>query len=124
MLLHDPPTGEACFPFAGTVPLSCRAPYVGLQWVLSGLQRAWAMKAQLARFVIFQIAMLIALVIFVTMDVGWLSAMLIVISVIAGLSFGDLALAIWPFTASQTRKQSNAIWKSGSAISTSNAGLP
>jgi hypothetical protein len=47
------------------------------------------MKAQLARFVIFQIAMLVALVIFMTMDVGWLSAVLIVISVIAGLS--DLA---------------------------------
>jgi fatty acid desaturase len=51
----------------------------------------WAMKAQLARFVIFQIAMLIALVFFVTMDVGWLSAVLIVISVIAGLSLSDLA---------------------------------
>jgi fatty acid desaturase len=51
----------------------------------------WAMKAQLARFVIFQIAMLIALVIFITMNVGWLSAVLIVISVIAGLSLGDLA---------------------------------
>jgi fatty acid desaturase len=51
----------------------------------------WAMKAQLARFVIFQIAMLIALVIFITMNVGWLSAVLIVISVIAGLGLGDLA---------------------------------
>jgi fatty acid desaturase len=50
-----------------------------------------AMKAQLARFVIFQIAMLIALVIFITMNVGWLSAVLIVISVIAGLGLGDLA---------------------------------
>jgi len=30
----------------------------------------WAMKAQLARFVTFQIAMLIALVIFMKMDVG------------------------------------------------------
>jgi fatty acid desaturase len=51
----------------------------------------WAMKAQLARFVIFQIAMLIALVVFITMNVGWLSAVLIVISVIAGLGLGDLA---------------------------------
>jgi fatty acid desaturase len=51
----------------------------------------WAMQAQLARFVIFQIAMLIALVIFITMNVGWLSAVLIVISVIAGLGLGDLA---------------------------------
>jgi fatty acid desaturase len=51
----------------------------------------WAMKAQLARFVIFQIAMLVALVIFITMNVGWLSAVLIVISVIAGLGLGDLA---------------------------------
>ena len=49
------------------------------------------MKAQLARFVIFQIAMLIAFVIFITMNVGWLSAVLIVISVIAALSLGDLA---------------------------------
>jgi hypothetical protein len=47
----------------------------------------WAMKAQLARFVIFQIAMLIALVIFMKMDVGWLSAALIVIS---GLSLSDM----------------------------------
>jgi fatty acid desaturase len=51
----------------------------------------WAMKAQLARFVLFQLAMLIALVIFITMNVGWLSAVLIVISVIAGLSVSDLA---------------------------------
>ena len=51
----------------------------------------WAMKAQLARFVIFQIAMLIALVIFITMNVGWLSAVLIVISIITGLRFGDFA---------------------------------
>jgi fatty acid desaturase len=49
------------------------------------------MKAQLARFVIFQIAMLVALVIFMTMEVGWPSAALIVISVIAGLSLSDLA---------------------------------
>ena len=49
------------------------------------------MKAQLARFVIFQIAMLIALVCFMTMDVGWLPAVLIVISVIAGLCLSDLA---------------------------------
>ena len=49
------------------------------------------MKAQLARFVIFQIAMLIALVFFMTMDVDWLSAVLIVISVMAGLSLSDLA---------------------------------
>jgi hypothetical protein len=84
----------------------------------------WAMKAQLARFVIFQTAMLIALAIFMTMDVGWLPAGLIVISVIAGLSLSDLALAIWPFTASPTRKQSSAIWTSGSALSTSNAGRP
>jgi hypothetical protein len=52
------------------------------------------MKAQLARFVIFQIAMLIALVIFMTMDVGWLSAALIVISVIAGISFSDMAFRL------------------------------
>ncbi|HXQ05866.1 MAG TPA: hypothetical protein VN831_14075 [Bradyrhizobium sp.] len=49
------------------------------------------MKAQLARFVIFEIAMLIALVIFMTMDVGRLSAALIVISVIAGISLSDMA---------------------------------
>jgi hypothetical protein len=49
------------------------------------------MKAQLARFVIFQIAMLIALVIFMTMDVGWLSAALIII---AGISFSDMAFRL------------------------------
>ena len=49
------------------------------------------MKARLARFVIFQTAMLIAVVIFMTMDVGWLPAGLIVISVIAGLGLSDLA---------------------------------
>ena len=49
------------------------------------------MKAQLARFVIFQTAMLIAVVIFMTMDVGWLPAGLIAISVIAGLGLSDLA---------------------------------
>jgi hypothetical protein len=49
-------------------------------------------KAQLARFVIFQIAMLIALIVFVTMDVGWLSAVLIVISVsLSDLAFHRLA---------------------------------
>jgi fatty acid desaturase len=52
---------------------------------------AWAMRAQLARFVMFQIAMLVALVIFMTMDVGWLSGVLIIISVMAGLSLSDLA---------------------------------
>jgi hypothetical protein len=35
--------------------------------------------------------MLIALVFFMTMDVDWLSAVLIVISVMAGLSLSDLA---------------------------------
>jgi hypothetical protein len=51
----------------------------------------WAMKAQLARFVIFQIAIPIALAIFMTVDVGWLSAALIVISVMAGLSLSGMA---------------------------------
>ena len=38
------------------------------------------MKAQLARFVISLIAMLIALIIFIEMDAGWIPAALIVIS--------------------------------------------
>ena len=90
MLLIELSTGEACFPFAGTVPLSRHAPYSDPEWAISRVGK-WAMKAQLARFVIFEIAMLIALVIFMTMDGGWLSAVLIVISVIAGLSLSDLA---------------------------------
>ena len=44
------------------------------------------MKAQLARFVISLIAMLIALITFIEMDVGWLSAGLIVIALISGFS--------------------------------------
>jgi hypothetical protein len=40
------------------------------------------MKAHLARFVISLIAMLIALITFIEMDVGWLSAGLIVIALI------------------------------------------
>jgi uncharacterized membrane protein len=47
------------------------------------------MKAQLARFVISLIAMLIGLVIFVEMDVGWLSAALIVIALITGFSLSE-----------------------------------
>ncbi len=38
------------------------------------------MKAQLARFVISLIAMLIALITFIEMDAGWIPAALIVIS--------------------------------------------
>jgi hypothetical protein len=38
------------------------------------------MKAQLARFVISPIAMLIGLIIFIEMDAGWIAAALIVIS--------------------------------------------
>ena len=90
MLLVELSTGEACSPFARDVPLSRRAPYSDPEWAISRVGK-WAMKAQLARFVIFEIAMLIALVIFITMNVGWLSAVLIVISVMAGLSLGDLA---------------------------------
>jgi uncharacterized membrane protein len=47
------------------------------------------MKAQLARFVISLIAMLIALIIFIEMDVGWLSAGLIVIALISGFSLSE-----------------------------------
>ena len=47
------------------------------------------MKAQLARFVISLIAMLIALTTFIEMDVGWLSAGLIVISLISGFSLSE-----------------------------------
>ena len=44
------------------------------------------MAAQLARFVISLIAMLVALVIFIEMDAGWIAAALIVIS---GFSLGE-----------------------------------
>ena len=47
------------------------------------------MKAHWARFVISLIAMLIALITFMTMDVGWLSAGLIVISLISGFSLSE-----------------------------------
>ena len=47
------------------------------------------MKAQLARFVISLIAMLIALITFTEMDVGWLSAGLIVIALISGFSLSE-----------------------------------
>jgi hypothetical protein len=47
------------------------------------------MKAQLARFVIFLIAMLIALITFMEMDVGWLSAVLSVIALISGFSLSE-----------------------------------
>ena len=49
------------------------------------------MKAQLARFVISLIAMLIALITFIEMDVGWLSAGLIVIALISGFSLSEAA---------------------------------
>jgi uncharacterized membrane protein len=47
------------------------------------------MKAQPARFVISLIAMLIALTTFIEMDVGWLSAGLIVIALISGFSLSE-----------------------------------
>jgi predicted Na+-dependent transporter len=47
------------------------------------------MKAQLARFVISLIAMLIALITFIEMDIGWLSAGLIVIMLVSGLSLSE-----------------------------------
>jgi uncharacterized membrane protein len=47
------------------------------------------MKAQLARIVISLIAMLVALITFIEMDVGWLSAGLIVIALISGFSLSE-----------------------------------
>jgi uncharacterized membrane protein len=47
------------------------------------------MKAHLARFVISLIAMLIALITFMEMGVGWLSAALIVISLMLGFSLSE-----------------------------------
>ena len=47
------------------------------------------MKAQWARFVISLIAMLIALITFIEMDIGWLSAGLIVITLISGFSLSE-----------------------------------
>ena len=49
------------------------------------------MKAHWARFVISLIAMLIALITFMEMDVGWLSAGLVVISLISGFSLSEVA---------------------------------
>jgi hypothetical protein len=48
------------------------------------------MKAHWARFVISPIAMLIALIIFMEMDVGWLSAALIVITLISGFGLSEM----------------------------------
>jgi uncharacterized membrane protein len=48
------------------------------------------MQAQLARFVISLVAMLIALVIFLKMDAGWLSAVLIVLSLISGFGLSEM----------------------------------
>ena len=47
------------------------------------------MKAQLARFVISLITMLIVLITFIEMDVGWLSAGLIVIALTLGFSLSE-----------------------------------
>jgi len=47
------------------------------------------MKAHLARFVISLIAMLIALITFMEMGVGWLSAAVIVISLMLGFSLSE-----------------------------------
>jgi uncharacterized membrane protein YwaF len=47
------------------------------------------MKAQLARVVISLIAMLVALITFIEMDAGWLSAGLIGIALILGFSLGE-----------------------------------
>ena len=63
------------------------------------------MKAQLARFVISLIAMLIGLIAFWEFDAGWMPA--------------RRSFAAWP-----TRRQFGAILKSGSAISISRAGIP
>jgi hypothetical protein len=48
------------------------------------------MKAHWARFVISLIAMLIAVIIFMEMDVGWLSAALIVMTLISGFSLSEV----------------------------------
>ena len=47
------------------------------------------MKAHWARFVISLIAMLIALITFMEMGVGWLSAAVIVISLMLGFSLSE-----------------------------------
>ena len=47
------------------------------------------MKAQLARIAISLIAMLVALITFIEMEVGWLSAGLIVIALISGFSLSE-----------------------------------
>jgi hypothetical protein len=78
------------FLFPAAVPPSRPAPYgVPRMATLLVGKVGVSMKAQLARFVISVIAMLIALIIFVEMDVGWLSAALIVVSLISGFSLSE-----------------------------------
>jgi len=77
------------------------------------------MKAHLARFVISLIAMLIALITFIEMDV-WLA---IRRAHCDSADIGLSALARRSFAAWPTRRQFGAIWKSGSAISISSAGF-
>jgi hypothetical protein len=48
------------------------------------------MKAHWARFVISLIAMLIAMIIFMEMEFGWLSAALIGVSLITGFSLSEM----------------------------------
>jgi hypothetical protein len=48
------------------------------------------MKAHWARFVISLIAMLIALIAFMAMDLGWLPAGLIAIALISGFSLSEV----------------------------------
>ena len=72
------------------------------------------MKAQLARFVISLIAMLIALITFIEMDIGWLSAGLIVIMLVSGLSLSE---AVFRRLADQETIRRDL--ESGSAISIS-----
>jgi hypothetical protein len=71
--------------------LSRPAPYDVRNVALArwGRKNLPAMKAHLARFVISLTAMLIALTTFMEMDVGWLSAAVIAISLISGFSLSE-----------------------------------
>jgi uncharacterized membrane protein len=53
------------------------------------VRKSIGMKAHLTRFVISLIAMLIALITFMEMGVGWLSAAVIVISLMLGFSLSE-----------------------------------
>jgi len=82
-MLRVSKAGEGFFPLLRGVPFSHPDPYsVVLELAnLPDRERTWVrwMKAQLARFVLSLIAMLLGLVAWMEMDTGWIPAALVVI---------------------------------------------